>query len=159
MNDAKKVAVINLKGGVGKSTTTLALSTMLAGAFHKKILVIDLDPQTNSTIMLIGENKWQMLNNQGRTLHTFFKAALDGTSPVDINSIVQRDVSNIRDVSGIDLLPSSLDMVDLQDRIGMAGQRQFNWCNPTDILMSAIGGIEGAYDYIIIDCPPNLGSY
>ena len=157
MDDTKKVAVINLKGGVGKSTVTLALATMLAGAFDKRVLVIDLDPQTNSTIMLIGEDKWKTLNDQGNTLHSFFKAALDGTSPVDINSIVQHDVSNIRDVTGIDLLPSSLDMVDLQDRISMAGQRQFNWSGPTDILMNAIGGIEGDYDYIIIDCPPNLG--
>lgn len=157
MDDTKKVAVINLKGGVGKSTVTLALATMLAGAFDKRVLVIDLDPQTNSTIMLIGEDKWKALNDQGSTLHSFFKAALDGTCPVDINSIVQHDVSNIRDVTGIDLLPSSLDMVDLQDRIGMAGQRQFNWSSPTDILMNAIGGIEGDYDYIIIDCPPNLG--
>ena len=157
MDDTKKVAVINLKGGVGKSTVTLALATMLAGAFDKRVLVIDLDPQTNSTIMLIGEDKWKVLNDQGNTLHSFFKAALDGTCPVDINSIVQHDVSNIRDVTGIDLLPSSLDMVDLQDRIGMAGQRQFNWSGPTDILMNAIGSIEGDYDYIIIDCPPNLG--
>ena len=157
MDDTKMVAVINLKGGVGKSTVTLALATMLAGDFHKRILVIDLDPQTNSTIMLIGEDKWKALNDQGNTLHSFFKGALDGTSPVDINSIVQHNVSNIRDVTGIDLLPSSLDMVDLQDRIGMAGQRQFNWHSPTEILMRAISDIEGEYDYIIIDCPPNLG--
>ena len=52
---AKKIAVINLKGGVGKTTTAVGVSTVLSGAFRKRVLVIDLDPQTNATIMLIGE--------------------------------------------------------------------------------------------------------
>lgn len=50
---------------------------MLAADFHKRILVVDLDPQTNSTIMLIGEDNWKALNDQGNNLHSFFKAALD----------------------------------------------------------------------------------
>ena len=49
---------------------------MLAGDFHKRILVVDLDLQTNSTIMLIGEGNWKALNDQGNNLHSFFKAAL-----------------------------------------------------------------------------------
>ena len=47
------ISTINLKGGVGKSTTTVALAEFLSGEYRKKVLVIDLDPQTNATVMLI----------------------------------------------------------------------------------------------------------
>src|SRR5208337_2100934 len=56
------IATINLKGGVGKTTTTVAVAEMLSAEFGKKVLVVDLDPQTNATVMLIGEEKWKDLN-------------------------------------------------------------------------------------------------
>lgn len=153
---AKKIAVINLKGGVGKTTTAVGVSTVLSGAYRKRVLLIDLDPQTNATIMLIGEENWKDLNKRGMTLDTVFRRALTGSSPINIRAIIQRGVGNIEEVTKLDLLPSSLDMVDLQDRIATAHGPLYN-NNPTDILKNAIGGIEAYYDYIIIDCPPNLG--
>ena len=153
----KKVAVINLKGGCAKTTTTLQLATMLAGKEDKHVLVIDLDPQTNATLALIGEDRWKQLNDQGLTLHTLFRSALDGSGSVDISNLIQKDVGNIGDVQGLDLVPSSLDMVDLQDRIGLAGNNQFAYLNPTDILLHALSSITNKYDYILFDCPPNLG--
>jgi len=54
---AQVVSTINLKGGVGKTHTTVALAEVFSAYFRKKVLVIDLDPQTNATTMLIGEDK------------------------------------------------------------------------------------------------------
>ena len=51
----KIISLINLKGGVGKTTTTVALAEFLAFEKRKKVLVIDLDPQTNATVMLINQ--------------------------------------------------------------------------------------------------------
>ena len=153
---AKKIAIINLKGGVGKTATAVGVSTALSGAYRKRVLIIDLDPQTNATIMLIGEENWKDLNKRGMTLDTVFRRALTGSSPINIRAIIQRGVGNIDEVTRLDLLPSSLDMVDLQDRIATAHGPLYN-NNPTDILKNAIGSIEADYDYIIIDCPPNLG--
>ena len=155
--NTKIIPVINLKGGVGKSTTAVAVATILSGDFSKNVLLIDLDPQTNATVMLIGEEKWAELNRNGLTLYTLFRNALDGLGQVDISTIIQKGVSNIYEVRSLDLLPSSLDMVDLQDRIASASQRNFSWCQPTDILMHAMKDIVSQYDYVIIDCPPNLG--
>lgn len=81
------ISVINLKGGVGKSTLTVANSEILAGQFGKRVLVIDLDPQTNSTTMLIGEQAWESANVAGRTLASLFKDSLrsdDGAAQFDL---------------------------------------------------------------------------
>ncbi len=154
---AKTIAFINLKGGVAKTTTTVGLATLLAGTFEKKVLVIDLDPQTNCTTMLIGEEKWKDLNKKGHTLYTLFKDALDETNNFSMADTLQKNVSNIRDVKNLDLLPSSMDLIDLQDRLVTIPQGQFYSNNPTDIIKRAVKDIKGSYDFILIDCPPNMG--
>lgn len=155
---AKTIALINLKGGVAKTTTTVGLATVLSGAFYKKVLVIDLDPQTNCTTMLIGEDKWKELNTQGNTLYTLFKDALDETDKFSIDKVLQKkNVSGIRDVNSLHLIPSSLDMIDLQDRLAFISQGRFFTNSPTEILKRAVKDIKDNYDYILIDCPPNLG--
>lgn len=65
---AHVISFINLKGGVAKTTTTVAVAEILSGQFGKDVLVIDLDPQTNATIQLISEEKWEELDERGETL-------------------------------------------------------------------------------------------
>lgn len=152
------VSVINLKGGVGKTTTTVALAEVLSGAHRKKVLVIDLDPQTNATTMLIGEDKWRELNDNEYTLARLFKDALDpSTKKFDLAKTLQKNVSNVRDVRSVDLLPSSLDLIDVQDRIASMPSGQFYAENPIDILRKAVKPIIDEYDLVLVDCPPNLG--
>src|SRR5262245_12761799 len=105
------VSTINLKGGVGKTTTTVALAETFSAEFRKNVLVIDIDPQTNATVMLIGEKKWQELNNQDHTLAQLFKDALDPDSKkFDLSKTLQKRVSDVSAARSIDLLPSSLDL-------------------------------------------------
>ncbi|SOC11260.1 chromosome partitioning protein [Ureibacillus xyleni] len=152
------ISTINLKGGVAKTTTTVGLAEMLTSEFKKKVLVIDLDPQTNATLMLIGEYRWKDLNDDGYTIATLFEEALD---PDEIKFIlektIQKNVSNISAVKNLDLLPSSLDLMDVQDRLAKMSTGPFHVTNPIDILKKAIRPIKYHYDYILIDCPPNLG--
>ena len=154
------ISTINLKGGVGKSTTTVALAEMLVAEFRKKVLVIDLDPQTNATTMLVGEDAWKQLNDQEFTLARLFKDALvTDASEVkfDLDKTLQTRVSNVGDVKRLDLLPSSLDLIEVQDRLGTMSSGAFFSDVPTDILRRAIRSIMDDYDYVLVDCPPNLG--
>jgi chromosome partitioning protein len=75
------VSLINLKGGVGKTTTTVQLAECLVSEHEKRVLVIDLDPQTNATISLIDESKWAELNERGQTIAQLFLDKLDNTDP------------------------------------------------------------------------------
>jgi chromosome partitioning protein len=155
---ATVISVINLKGGVGKTTTTVAVAEMLSAAFRKKVLVIDLDPQTNATTMLIGEEKWKELNKANHTLARLFKDALDPANKLfDLKKTLQRNVSNVADVQSIDLLPSSIDLIEVQDRIASMPTGQFYAENPIEILRKAVKPIIDEYDLVLIDCPPNLG--
>lgn len=157
---AHVIATINLKGGVGKSTTTVALAEFLSAVHNKKVLVIDLDPQTNATVMLIGEDRWEKQNEAGQTLAHLFKDALTEDPALhtfDINKARIVSVSNVQDVRTVDLLPSSIDLIDVQDRLaGMSGGK-FYANNPVEVLRRATRAIMDEYDYVLIDCPPNLG--
>ncbi|MDN4494775.1 ParA family protein [Ureibacillus aquaedulcis] len=152
------IPMIHLKGGVGKTTTTVGLAEVLTSEFKKKVLLIDLDPQTHATVMLIGDRRWKELNENGYTLATLFEEALD---PDDtkflLEKTLQKNVSNISSVKDLDLLPSSLDLINIQDVLAKMPTGPFYSDNPIEILKKAIRPIKYNYDYILIDCPPNMG--
>lgn len=157
---ATVICTINLKGGVGKTTTTVAMGELLAQAFRKRVLMIDLDPQTNATTMLIGEEKWEKLNRNGYTLARLFQDALceDPTEHhFNLEKTLQHGVSNVRDVQNLDLIPSSLDLIDVQDRLASMPSGRFYTNSPTEVLRRAVKPVLDNYDYVLIDCPPNLG--
>jgi chromosome partitioning protein len=155
---AHVISVINLKGGVSKTTTAVALAETLASVYHKRVLVADLDPQTNATTMLIGERRWKALNEQGHTLATLFKDALDPQNKsFNIEKTLQKRVSDVQGAERVDLLPSSLDLIDVQDRLATAPMGQFYSLTPTDLLRLSVKSKLDDYDYVLIDCPPNLG--
>ena len=151
-------STINLKGGVGKTTTTVAMAEFMSGVMQKKVLVIDLDPQTNATVMMIGEDKWREINEREHTLARLFKDALDPDHRrFDLDATLQRRVSNVREARTIDLLPSSLDLIGVQDRLATIPSGQFFSVNPIELLWRAVKSQLDEYDVVIVDCPPNLG--
>lgn len=157
---ARVIATINLKGGVGKSTTTVALAEFLSGELDKRVLVIDLDPQTNATVMLIGEDRWKKQNDDKATLAQLFKDALEENPKAhkfDLEQALVRRVSNVEAVRKVDLLPSSIDLIDVQDRLASMPTGKYYANNPVEVLRRATKPIIDEYDYVLIDCPPNLG--
>lgn len=154
------LSFINLKGGVGKTTTAVAVAEMLAQEERKHVLVIDLDPQTNATVTLISEDKWAEMDSSGRTVAQLFDDRLNPQTPskFDIETAIVSGVSTINDgIARLDLLPSSVRLIDLQDRIPSIAQYGNFTVNPIEILRIALRPVIDRYDYIIIDCPPSLG--
>jgi len=155
---AHVLSTINLKGGVGKTTTTVALAETFSAEKRKRVLVIDLDPQTNATTMLIGEEKWRELNDKGHTLAQLFKDALHPDSKkFNLEKTLQKRVSDVSAATTIDLLPSSLDLIDVQDELINTPVGKYGAVRPFDILWRATKDIVEDYDIVMIDCPPNLG--
>lgn len=155
------LSFINLKGGVGKTTTAVAVAEMLAQEHRKHVLLIDLDPQTNATVTLISEERWAEMDRDGRTVAQLFDDRLNpqNAPKFDIERAIARRVSTINDgIARLDLLPSSIRLIELQDRIPMIALSGNFTANPLTILRDALQPVIDRYDYVIIDCPPSLGT-
>jgi chromosome partitioning protein len=151
-------SLINLKGGVGKTTLTLALAHFLTLEHRKRVLVIDLDPQTNATVCLIPEQEWKARDDAGKTLYQLFVDQVKGTRRFDPDSAIVRDVSNIAGgIKGLDLLPSSLGLIKIQDRVTQLTDFDNYQHGPIFALRDALAPCLPYYDHVLIDCPPSLG--
>lgn len=152
---ANIISLINLKGGVGKTTLTIFMAEFLAKEYGKKVLVVDLDPQTNATVSLITQDRWKELNENNLTLHQLFLDKIDRTNVFDIKKSIVEDVSNIKLKNGkLDLLPSSVDLIDISEKIAIKNKNN----KIIDILKKELEKVSNEYDFILIDCPPDLGT-
>ncbi len=153
----KVVSLINLKGGVAKTTTTVQLAECLVSEFGKKVLVIDLDPQTNATISLIPEEKWEELDRNGQTLFQMFNDKIEKTKRFNLNEAIQKGVSTL-ELQNLHLLCSSIRFIEIQDNLQELAVKSSFTITPIDVLKYSISSILDEYDYVLIDCPPNLGN-
>jgi chromosome partitioning protein len=127
------IAIANQKGGVGKTTTAINLGASLALA-EKDILIIDTDPQGNTTSGF-GVNREEL----ARSLYDVFAGRCKPVEAVINTSILHLDLIP----STVDLLGIEIELVDREDR--------------ESLLSETISGFKGKYQYILIDCPPSLG--
>ena len=149
---AKKLALVNMKGGVGKSTLAvqLAYEYAILSKYKKKVLLIDLDPQFNLSQYLLGAATYDsdILKKNFPTVWTIFEqhTHMPGSmapAQLDPNSVVY----HAKSYTGgglIDLIPSRLELA-------------FSLRNPAqkeDLLARLIPSVEKNYDLVIIDCPP-----
>ncbi len=144
----KVISFINMKGGVGKTTSTVEIGTLLAKEHGKKVLIIDIDPQTNSTLSLISLEKWEELKDDS-TIADVLGMNKGMSSRGDEYNINNAVIQNVCGINNLDLIPSHLELTFLDLDLVSVPARE-------SVLKNQIDGIETEYDYILIDCPPNL---
>lgn len=154
---ATVVSFINYKGGVGKTTISVEMAASLAHHKKKKVLLADLDPQTNATFYLITPEDWQNWADKNGTLKNIFSSAsADPPQPFNPKDAILPNVLKAKtgEIVTLDLLPSHLELMaadmDLAMRFGARG------LEGRKILRAAFDKVKDNYDYIICDCPPNL---
>jgi chromosome partitioning protein len=129
---ARIIAIANQKGGVGKTTTTINLGATLAVA-DMKVLIVDSDPQGNSTSGLGQRGKFRKSLYHGLIMNESFEALT-----------VDTELPNLK------LLPSEKALVAAEIELVDVPEREFR-------LKSILAPVAEQYDYILIDCPPSLG--
>jgi len=129
----RSIALLNQKGGVGKTTTTANLGACLA-MLGKKVLVIDMDPQANLSVHL------------GVDIHSLKYSVYD-----IIRGACKPDgVILSTKIHGLDIIPANIDLSGAEiELVGVVGRET--------ILKEYLGGVLDRYDYVLIDCPPSLG--
>ena len=129
---SKIIAIANQKGGVGKTTTTVNLGACLA-EMGQKVLIIDIDPQGNTTSGF-GIDKERLLN-------TSYEVVLG-------NASAEESIQKLEDFH-IDLLPSSIDLAGAEVELIGIDKRE-------GLLDEKLQPLKNRYDFILIDCPPSL---
>ena len=135
----KVISLINQKGGVGKTTTSINLSASLA-LLDKKVLMVDLDPQCNATTG-IGINKGDI----DKSIYN----VLNGSCNIE-DAIIKTRYKNLY------VLPANLNLAGIDIEISERS-RTDNTFLKQEQLKNSIDRIKDSFDYIIIDCPPSLG--
>lgn len=130
---AKIISVANQKGGVGKTTTAVNLASCLAEQ-GKKVLIVDSDPQGNTTTGLGIEKEMLAC--------TIYDILVNGVAP--INAIIKTKYFDL------DIIPSDMSLSGAEIELVGINKREFQ-------LKEALNKVKDNYDFIIIDCPPSLG--
>lgn len=148
---ATKVSLINMKGGVGKSTLTVNLAWHFAAYrdWDKKVLVVDLDPQFNASQYLLGVSEYEeILNANKPTIWDIFEQGTrtpSGKASIDDPRSAIHKYTTFSDGSCIHLIPSRLELALSLKNPGYSKERH---------LSRLIKNIESDYDLILIDCAP-----
>lgn len=159
----RTVSIVNMKGGVGKSTTVAILAEMLA-ADGVRTLVVDLDPQSNVSMMLAGQERWIELRQSGRTIDDYFNQYVYGSEPRFFRDLIAGQVSDITANPPLDLLISTpefryIERHALEKWVSQGFDiRQLN-TRFSRLLQAAIENVADSYDLVLFDCPPGISMF
>ncbi len=147
---ARKISFINYKGGVGKTSLIVNTAASLA-KLGKRVLLFDLDTQSNASIWLLRLERWNKINstNEGSIYSIFDPGS------AQIEDIVYRDVvedkTGAKVLPGLDIVPTNFNLVDLEAEF--TGDPKLPHYL---IFQQQLAAIENEYDFILFDCPPNI---
>lgn len=154
---ATTIAFLNFKGGVGKTATAVNIGAALAHYHKQRVLIVDLDPQCNSSFWLMPPADWKAHVNGGKnSTYQIFQDHILGTKLFDFDNAVVRAVprkDGAAQITRLDLLPAAVELITIEDRI-----HQNKYARYFEFLHQELKPFYKQYDYIFFDCPPNVYS-
>lgn len=163
----KVVSFINYKGGVGKTTSAYHVACSLAQHQRQRVLMIDIDPQTNLTFLCADVQRWQRRKSRIGTIKSLYDRYTRGVS-LNVSRFIWNDavVVGRNPIPGLDLIPCDIDL--LGEDVGggqVVGtfptfealrQNSQRYMNEMSFINRVIEDTGDRYDWVVIDCPPNL---
>lgn len=161
------ISFINYKGGVGKTTLTSNIGAELAYR-GKRVLLVDLDPQTNLTLSFIDINAWQNLDIQGKTIKHWYDEFIVHDTDESLKELIVRPnlvnniIKNMGSTGYVDLISSHLELINLDMELAtMYGGNTERTIRSSFLrlfsrLKQGLKEVENDYDLVLIDCPPNF---
>ena len=146
------IAVMNAKGGVGKSTVVMSLAETLSVYHRKNVLVIDSDSQTSISVMLMHMTRWEEIERSKRTLVDYLAEMVLGEGRADWRDFVATRVSDVEDAEGIYLIPSHMELSLFEREI--SGRQLYD--NLAAAVRALLDDASRYFDVIFIDCPPGI---
>lgn len=155
---AKRISIINFKGGVGKTTLAFNIAAGLA-RYHQpaRVLLVDMDHQSSLSIVCLGAKRWADATQQGHLVNAIFEPFIKPMALPGVEIIASTNL-NPKYYSNLDVVPASLQLDDVE--IELTASHQGNaikseWDKRTLVCRwLEETGVDSQYDYIIFDCPP-----
>lgn len=147
---ARKISLINYKGGVGKTSLIVNTAASLA-KLGKRVLLCDFDTQSNASIWLLRLDRWNKINAAGEgSVFSIFDPGRAKVRDLVVKDVVEGKAGE-KLLPGLDLVPTTFNLVDLENEYTGDPKR------PHYLVFSEqLAAIEANYDYILFDCPPNI---
>lgn len=146
------VAVMNTKGGVGKSTLVLTLAETLSAQFRKNVLIIDSDAQASVSAMLLTAANLHRLQSDGLTIVDLLVASVLNNVAVDWPRFVVGGVSDVDEARTVYLIPSDMQLTLFEREVS----KESLHARLRTSIGALLGHVRGVFDVILIDCPPGL---
>lgn len=155
----KKAAIINFKGGVGKTTLSLHLACHLAS--ESNVLLVDVDHQSSLSLVMLGDRRWQRRVDDNLTVNRVFESFTNRRVPMPGDEIIVRSVMGLRHRNlypRLDLVPAQFELDDTEIDLASTtyGTATVSDWEKRTLLCEWLDRIQAAdhYDYVLFDCPP-----
>lgn len=168
------VSFINMKGGVGKTTSSVTLAETCASEFGWRVLLIDLDAQASASYALCGEEKYETVVEAEKTIACFFDPVADGMRPAPMASFITEGEGDTAD-AGVGAPGAKIDVVcaepglrfterSLIERFYKLRQKRVVTASAPEgqtrrVMRDALASLRKVYDLIVIDCPPGISVF
>ncbi len=146
------IAVMNTKGGVGKSTIVLALAETLAVEHGKTVLIIDSDSQATVSSTLMAVSDLFKLQREGRTIVDFLVAKVLRDVTANWSDYVVRNVSDVDEANSVFVIPSDMQLTLFEREVSKESMHP----KLREVIAEVLAEVRQVFDIVLIDCPPGL---